>query len=208
MFKLSKEMRVLLVILVVGGGIAYYMTLGSDTPVAPHKPHTNFGTTASQADSNAITPQDLTAYFPRYSGGSRDPFDPVVVSGQALRMANGRSASSWSLTGINTIDGVTTALIENSGTGDSVFLKVGDKWNGLRLTSIGSDNATFVDGDGKVTQLSFSDEVSDTSNTESLATAPPLPTGNPLPVPGTVPTGGIAPFPVSNVAPLNPAQQN
>jgi hypothetical protein len=208
MLKISKEMRVLLVILIVGGGIAYFMSLGSDTPTPSHKRHTNFGTTTSEASSSTITPEDLTAYFPRYAGGSRDPFEPAVVSGGALRTANGKSSSSWTLTGINTIDGVTTALLENNGTGESIFLKVGDKWNGLRLTSIGSDTATFEDAEGKVTQLSFTNESLDTPNTESTAPAPAAQPGTPLPVPGTVPAGGIQPFPVSEVAPLNPAQQN
>ena len=205
--KISKQMQGMLALLAVVGGVAYVMSSGSDTPAATHKPHMKFGNTTTQADSSGILPEDLTAQFSRYPGGSRNPFMPVVNSTTALS-GGGKSSTTWALTGIDTIDGVTTALVENSSTGDSVFLKAGDKWNGMRVTSIGSDSATFVDASGKVTQLSFPVNAPDTTEA-GAAPSPQTPQQNiPFPVSGTVPTGGIPPFPVTNVAPINPAQQN
>jgi len=208
MIKISKEMRLILVVVAIGGPIAYMMSAGSDAPAVVHKPHMKFGNTTTQTDASAITPADLTAHFNRYPGGSRNPFMPVIVSAAALAAGSGKSASTWALTGINTIDGVTTALVENSVTGESEFLKVGDHWNGLTVASVGSDSATFIDPYGKVTQLSFPENAPDTTEAGG-APSPQTPQPNiPLPVSGTVPTGGIPPFPVTNVAPLGPAQQN
>jgi len=204
MLKISKEMRLTLIVVGIIAIIAYFMSSGSDAPPTPHKNHKNFGTASSQIDdTSGIMPEDLTAHFPRYPGGSRNPFIPAVVSGSALAAGN-KTTSSWALTGINSIDGVTTALVENGATGDSVFLKVGDHWNGLHVVSIGSQSATFVDPNGKVTQLSFPLVAPDTTENGSPSAQAPQ-QNSPFPVSGTVPTGGIPPFPVTNVAPLNSA---
>ena len=207
--KISKQMQGMLVVLALVGGVGYVMSSGSDAPPPTHKPHIKFGNaTTGASDSSGILPEDLTAHFDRYPGGGRNPFMPVITAGTSLSGGGGKSSSTWALTGIDSIDGATTALVENSSTGDSVFLKAGDHWNGLKVVSIGSQSATFEDSYGKITQLSFADQVPDSTDNANTPVAPLTQPNTPFPVSGSVPTGGIPPFPVTNVAPINQAPQN
>ena len=114
---------------------------------------------AQAADPNGLLPADLKAHFPRYAGGTRDPFAPGVVIAHALpkpaAAPAGRAQTGWALTGINSVNGVASALIENSATGESVFLQPGDQWNGLRVVSIKSDRVLFRNALGHEDTLTF-----------------------------------------------------
>jgi hypothetical protein len=144
----------------------------------------------ASSDQEDVDPEDDTSvHFKRYEGSSRDPFIPVVAlnNGQNGSTDTVGGSGKWQLTGITTIDGQTTALVEDSSTQQGVTLKVGDTWNGLRVVSITDDNVNFVNSIGLPTQLGFAE--------------PPAPTGalNGVTNPNTPSINQITPLP-----PLSP----
>lgn len=102
------------------------------------------------------TEADLTAHFARYRSGKRNPFLPPMPGADARRAAaDDTKRGAWTLTGINVINGVPNALLEDGATGGSVFLKPGDRWQGLRVLSIGTDAVAFLNALGQQTHLAF-----------------------------------------------------
>jgi hypothetical protein len=184
----------------------YAYVLQTQPAPSTHRKISHFTRSRSTAstDSGGITDQDLNAHFARYAGGRRDPFVPSVeLHPQAPGLPAGGTGGQWSLTGVNTVDGVTTATVENSAGGDSAFLKAGDHWNGLRVIEINQDSVVFENALGQHTTLSFpgndltdtgkpgaavASTATDTNNAQAPAapTAPRLPSFGirPMPVPG------------------------
>jgi hypothetical protein len=195
-----------IVIYTLVGAVAVYAYVLNTTPPAPSTHRTTHVTKkqSSTAD-NGITPEDLTAHFTRYAAGTKDPFLPAIDlhPGQAPGVP-GSGGGEWSLTGVNTIDGVTTATVENPSTADSVFLKAGDRWNGLRVRQVNQDNVVFENALGQDTRLAFpgnnADETNGTTEMSSKGTpapaapsAPALPTITILPMQVPAPPPPAAP---------------
>jgi hypothetical protein len=150
-----KKNKLLVTVVAVLVVVALYLQLSPTPTTAAHHTAIVSGTAvASTADDVA---NDTHVHFPRYVGSSHDPFVPVVAldnpgGGGSGGLING---AKWQLTGINSINGVTSAVVENSGTNQSVFLQVGDTWNGLRVASITDDTVNLENALGQVTQLGF-----------------------------------------------------
>lgn len=185
------------------GAVAVYAIVLLTQPDAPTTRHIIRVATRPSADTDAddITPQDLSAHFPRYAIGKRDPFVPKVVPANAAASPGsglGKARDPWALTGINVINDTPEALVENSAANDSVFLKRGDHWRGLRVLSIESDAVVFENALGQQTRLAFAAPPAE-------PTGPHLAGGNPglqaLRVVGPVP-----PMPV--VGPLPPLSRS
>ena len=181
----------------VGAVVVYaiFFLTQPDAPVTKRRVHM---TRVVHAGADAFTQEDLTAHFARYPIGKRNPFLPALLLGKAV--ANAHTASGgpggWTLTGINIINGVPNALIENASANDSVFLKPGDGWKGLRVVSIGSDSIVFVNALGQQTHLSFQVTEKDTEKGPGVGGSPfRLPPGvSPLP-PLPVGPGSVRPLP-------------
>ncbi len=142
------------------GAVAVYawvILTQPDPPVPTHKTHAP-RPAAPGVDSFAAA--DASAHFARYQTVKKaglDPFLPHLpasAAGPALHAAHPEQGK-WTLTGISSINGVSDALVENSDTGDSVFLKPGDRWRGLRVLSIGTDSVAFLNALGQQTSLTF-----------------------------------------------------
>ncbi len=138
------------------GAVAVYAVVLLTQPDAP-APHRRVHTARrATADADVVTAAELSAHFARYHAGKRNPFlsklPPAKAQAKAVPVA-GRS--QWTLTGINIINGVPNALVEDSATGDSVFLRPGDRWRGLRVLSIGTDAVAFLNALGQQTHLAF-----------------------------------------------------
>jgi hypothetical protein len=163
MQKFIKQNKGLSWLIGIGIIVVLYLYLGpQDTPT---KTVTHTATTTSKLTKTATidVSDDESAHFPKYIGASHDPFIPGVAidnpgTGGAGNLVNGKK---WVLTGINSINGVTSAVMENtdtnlaSGQNQSVFLQVGDTWDGMRVASITDDSVNLVNLYGKVTQLGF-----------------------------------------------------
>jgi hypothetical protein len=140
--------------------IFLYTQPPTSTTATPRVAVTSADTTQSSGTDDNMTPADLAAHFARYTGGKRDPFVPGVINISAQTQvstpfgAPGKRGG-WTLTGINEINGVTSAVLENSGTGDSVFLQQGDEWDGLKVVSIDDQDVVFENALGQKSTLGF-----------------------------------------------------
>jgi len=166
-------------------------------------------TKTADAVTDGILPEDLKAHYPRYAGKPRDVFAPVVAPPKPASANTAKNnpftqgkQGSWTLTGINTVDGVTTALVENSTGDDSVFLKPGDTWHGLRVTRISDTAVVFQNALGQETKLAFvTTEDEAVSRSKTAGGAQPNTTASSpyaLPQPG----GQLAPMPIQPLPPL------
>lgn len=176
----------------VGAVVVYavFFLTQPDAPVTKRRVHV---TRVVHAQADDFTQEDLTAHFARYPVGKRNPFLPALLLGNAQNGAKTHAVSGgpggWTLTGINIINGVPNALVENASASDSVFLKPGDGWKGLRVVSIGSDTIVFVNALGQQTHLSF--QVTEKDTGKGLATG-----GSPFRLPP-----GVSPLPPLPVGP-------
>lgn len=114
---------------------------------------------ASARAPEGFTEEDMKARFARYAGAPRDAFLPGVVPSRsgmpgALPFAD---AGIWLLTGINVTNGVRNALLENGATGEAVFVRAGERWNGLLVFRIEPNAVLFVNDKGKMTRIAFLD---------------------------------------------------
>ncbi|MBV9851447.1 MAG: hypothetical protein JO250_17400 [Armatimonadetes bacterium] len=165
-----------------------------DTPVRHTVPRHTVRRAAGEADG--ITEADLTAHFARYVPGKRDPFVPKVVPPKAAAGRGegpGGARDAWTLTGIYAVNDTLNALVENRATGDSVSLKAGDRWRGLRVVSIGSDAVRFQNALGQQTRLAFA---------PPPAEGPGARTAGGAPTPALRVVGPLRPMPI--VGPLPP----
>ena len=138
--------------------VAIYAVVLLTQPDAPAPAHKRVTAHRARADAGDLAAADLSAHFPRYQAGKRNPFLsklPALKPSPKASGAAGAARDEWVLTGINTINGVPNALVENSASGDSVFLRPGDKWRGLRVLSIGTDAVAFLNALGQQTHLAF-----------------------------------------------------
>lgn len=188
------------------GAVAVYAVVlltQPDAPVARRKTH-ELRHATTQAD--AWTQADLTAHFARYAGGKRNPFWSALPAAQAAGAPGGKGGRNpappggpgqWALTGINVINGAPVALVENGVSGESVFLKVGDHWRGLRVLSIGTEAVTFLNMLGQQTFLAFRspDDPAPGASASAASRLPGLNAGGPLLAMPIAP-GSIRPLPV------------
>lgn len=135
---------------------AYVFLTQPDAPKATKKLRL---TRSSTTNANGISDADLNAHFDRYTGGGRDPFiagvvplNPALASAPSL-VPTGRAG--WALTGVNEVNGIQQAVIENSTTSQSEYLTQGQTWNGLKVVSIAPDHVELQNVLGQTTQLTF-----------------------------------------------------
>lgn len=196
----SKGPSRLVIYTLVGAVAIYAYVLNTTPPAASTHRTTHFAKKQTSTLANGITPEDLTAHFPRYAVGAKDPFLPAIDlhPGQAPGVP-GSGGGEWSLTGINTINGVTTATVENPASSDSVFLKAGDRWNGLQVRQVNNDNVIFENALGQETRLSFPGNDADVTSTTTEMSSK----GTPAPVPAApaMPTIAILPMQIPGPPP-------
>ena len=187
-----------------------YVVIIVTQPDAPARKHITVISKTTPITLAGFTEADQTAHFARYTGRMRDSFVPGIATRGAsgLGFGNGSlsngSGGTWTLTGINEINGSLSALVESS-TGDSLFLKKGDAWNGLRVLSVESGAVVFLNALGQQTRLAFTEVEPDTASgpsvrdrTVSVPSAPPIPgsTASVQPIGVLPPLDAVPPAPV------------
>lgn len=193
---------------IVAGAALYAVVLFTEPETPTRRPgaasaRTSAASRASRDTGSNITKEDLNAEFPRYAPAipaARNPFKPgvaaknrggsgvsaVTVDPRLLPLGGGPGRNqTWKLTGISSVNGVRSALVENGRPEDSMFLKAGDRWNGLSVAVVEPDAIVFVNNLGQRTRLTF--EVS----------APEIPASSPAPGGAG---GGAAPRPAAATA--------
>ncbi len=145
--------------LALAGTVVYAAVVLTEPDDTPAK-HSKRAMKASENLTGDFTKEDYTAHFARYQSQGRNAFQPLVVPSKTATteapkapkdggLALGGNQGVWNLTGITALDGVQSALVENSTTNESQFLKVGDLWKGLRVTAITDNAVVFVNTEGK-----------------------------------------------------------
>lgn len=132
-----------------------------------------------------FTPEDMKAHFPRYLSVPRDAFQPKVIPTKKDTASAGGAqgvADLWVLTGVSTVNNVVNALVECASTGESVFLKAGDTWQGLRVVAIEPNTVQLVSDQGVSTRLGFADPNKPKVKSDSGVVAPLLLLPTPAPV--------------------------
>jgi hypothetical protein len=164
----------------------------------PTTAHTVRKTASALSGSDAILAEDLNAHFARYKGSSRDPYLPGLLPANGTPLGQ---RGSWALTGIDQINGVISAVIENSTSGDSLYLQKGDRWNGLIVLRIGDDAITFENALGQTTELSF--DMPTDVETPGTSVSPSVPgLGAIRPLPALSPSSSIPPLPSTSTTPV------
>lgn len=152
--------------------------------------------------------RDKTATFETVALASRDAFKPLVVRGDAggpdgaglpnqvpASFASGEAG--WFFTGAAIIDQVPTALLENTQTGQGLYVKQGDLWKNCRIERITPTSLTLGNGDNVKTLMLLSDIPQSDSGGSSSRPLNPISgqigvQARPGPLPGNVPNNAAA----------------
>ena len=207
----GKEIPNYLLIVGVGvlGFLVFDMVSGGDpaTRTKLPKPKSKKKEVVSQ-----YTPEDYKATFAVLNEPVRNAFRPLIVkrgpiglpipTGGPIVLPLGwvGNQAGWAYTGYAEVDGLRQGLVENSVTGESVFLRSGQRWKALTVRAITAENMEVTGPDG--TQLTI--PVVDPNAEQKVATNV-VPPGGVAPVnPGTAlsgPIGGAAAQQIPGVAP-------
>ena len=190
-------------------GVAAYAVVLLTEPDAPKKkPAIRIAASAAEAPKGFLK-EDLTANFARYKGSKNDAFRPKAVSRRSqvvtakaavadTRALTPNAGGVWILTGIASVNGVLSALVENAAADQVIFLKAGETWNTLKVTAIEPDAVILVNLQGKKTRISFplvaeekpAGRAGPIAPVTSAPAAPSVPQVAPMPVP---PLPGLTP---------------
>lgn len=153
-------------------GLVYFLMSGDDAPKKTTKKPIAKQTTSSSVDQ--FTDADRTAKFAVYSESARDTFKPLIAranprgdGGVGSTKENAIPAylaggdANWTYTGTAEVNGVPTALFENSTTIDGVFLKQGEHWKDLVIELISQDSVVVKGDGGDTVMLRLASPVSD-----------------------------------------------
>ncbi len=141
---------------------------------------------------DTFTAEDYSARFTRLTATPKNVFRPLVASGGfgsgAVQMPNAIPADfadgepNWVYTGTAVVDGVPTALVENTTTQDGAFLHHGEKWKLATVAKITPTTLVLAGPGGR------------THTMELMVDAPETLPGklalSPMPVPASL-TGAI-----------------
>lgn len=159
--------------------------------------------TTASTSKDGFTPADYQAKFPRLTGEVRNVFRPLVARKDATggdAVPNGIPASlaggdgRWIYTGMATVDGMPTGLVENTATGESLFLSAGETWKSASVVQIRPDALVLRDATGTTFNIPIFTTESDATEVPAGSVAPVQPSP-PLrgPIGGTLsiePMGG------------------
>lgn len=198
MAKLSKSMQWVLILAITGGTAAFFLTEqeGGGKRAKPK------AVASKSTAPEGFKEEDMTARFPRLNAPVRNVFVPKVATKKAQPAAAAphpaigvRVKPTWSLTGIYVQNGTRLALLENSSTGESQTLAVGQSWQGQPIIAIKTDGILFANG----TRMVFEEP----EEAEPAAVAPVV-----LPS-GTTPGAGVRPgVAAADTAPNRPITIN
>ena len=182
--------------LVVMGAVAYAAVLLTEPEQTAKKVAPRASQSASKAPAG-FTEADMNASFPRYNGKYQDAFKPKIIVKKEVPapaptqpMFGAKGVGVWSLTGINSINGVRSALVENNTTQETIFLEVGETWNGFTVQAIEPSAVVLVSVEGKQTRLIFNEFAEEPTPAASPGVG--VVTATPSPQPGNPATPGGA----------------
>ncbi|MBS1724091.1 MAG: hypothetical protein JSS66_14190 [Armatimonadetes bacterium] len=146
------------------GLVAYAVVVLTEPDKKPKGKSTAVHKKAPGAKADQFLEADYKAKFTPVSTAPKNAFKPLVVrEGEDNQLQTQRFDSipsaftggdpNWLYTGTATVDGVRVALVENSASGEGVFLKVGEMWKQAVLTSIEDEGIIMVGPGGAVRHI-------------------------------------------------------
>ena len=202
--------------IVAAAAAAYVMLSPSDTPsVASTTKKTKKVTTKADA---LYTPEDSTAKFAVVTTPVADVFNPLVKKPILAKLppvpadkngANGGidihltgGEANWYYTGLVELDGKREALLENTKTGETMYVSAGEGWKAARVRSVDISTVVMVGPDGTavtipITQYGVAPGANPATATAVASTAPSTqPLNVPSGITGPIGAGaGIRPVP-------------
>lgn len=153
-------------------GLVYVFMGGDESPKRTTKKVPVKRSASSSVDQ--YTEADRTAKFAIYSQSARDTFKPLIAranprgeGGVGSTKENAIPAylaggdANWTYTGTAEVNGVPSALFENSTTADGVFLKQGEHWKDLVIELISQDSVVVKSSGGDTVILRLASPVSE-----------------------------------------------
>ncbi len=182
----------------LGGGalalLIYTFATAPEVPTTRKANNTFAGGGSRKKTDDTYRPEDYTAKFPPVNVTPRDAFKPLVAkttktlaTEQPTPLApNGIPAAfaggdgNWVYTGNAEVNGVPNALLENGSTGDSVFLRPGERWKSLTVSRVTPNLIEVLGPTGQTYTVRIADETIPEAGTAPAGT----PTGT---LPAAVP---------------------
>lgn len=163
--KAQKKTSPVVWLLLAAVGVGAWVATSSDD--APAKSAKKTFTKKKTGADDQYTEQDYKAHFAPVKEAARNTFVPLVVKahGGGAVAENGIPAGffsgdgSWNFGGTVEVNGKASALIENSTTGESVFLHQGESYLGAKIKKV-TQTAMVIEG---VNGLTASLKVGDVS---------------------------------------------
>jgi len=175
------------------GVVALFMLTQPQAPSASTKKTTKTSSsTAKKAQNSDVLPLDYTTKLPPLQQEPANVFKPLISktrpggsggsaalppSGVPSALAAGEGA--WVYSGMAVVDGRPTGLLENPGTGDSVFLKVGERWKTATVLAIKAEEIVLAGPEGNKFTVKVREE-GGKSGPSTTAASPNGATGSPL----------------------------
>jgi hypothetical protein len=198
-------------LLFVGGGLVLIVLVafpsGSSTTTEVKKVNPLAGTSTTKKTKESLyTEEDKLAKFESIPATIKNGFVPLVRKGDGVAEPTGGiprdftgGEGTWTYTGNMVVDGTPNALLENSASGDGVFLRPGQRWKNLRLIAVKEDSIELEGPSGARKTVFFNDK--------SISMAAPSTTLQALPpatIQGNLPNGAN---PMLNQPGGNPRRQ-
>ncbi len=143
---------------------------------------------ASATSKSGFLPVDYTAKFASVTTPAKNAFKPLVMKtdlrstvptkDNGIPVAFTGGEPNWIFTGSATVDGTPRGLLENTSTGEGVFLVSGERWKTSRVLTITKDEIVMQGPEGDARTIKM--ETEDAAAEPKMASVTPLP----LPLPG------------------------
>ena len=161
-------------------GVLFVLTGGNDTPASKTVAVKSSKKLKSAGDTQ-YTDYDTKVKFEPLRTASRDVFQPLIAKPVlAVDLTNPGNISAalaegegWAYTGMGEIDGRPVGIIENSKTGESDMLSLGQRWKRAKVRSISDYQLVLIDEKGKDVSVKMSAPDA-TPKTAALGTLPPV----------------------------------
>lgn len=178
MAKLSKPIQLLVVVGVVAGAVLFF-TQPDDSPAKTTKKPASKKLSSSLATD--YVPADFTAKFASLNQTPRNAFKPLIVRNSSLlRTVSPRSNGvpgaftggdpNWAYTGCVEVNGEKLALLENSKSGDGVYLRKGDHWKSSLIRTVSEEGLIIVSSSGTVKKIQLGDRGTDPEEEQPVET--------------------------------------
>lgn len=128
-------------------GVAGFLLTQPEQVIRKGAPKRNSRTTASAPTTEGITTEDREARFVRVTSPARNVFQPLVTKLTTGSQENRRpnefplsltgGTTPWFFTGTAIVNQVPRALVENTSTGEALFVGVGDAVGLARIVQVG-----------------------------------------------------------------------